>query len=584
MTHEEVKKLEENTEKYKKALTLVYADGDVSPIERNRLISLKNELGLSDSQCMVMESHFHEIADQDKITFDDIKKIHHCHLCHPDGAIRWESTNHSMIEYIEVGDTYIETSNSSSYTGLREPFVLSIGQSFEKLLDEYGNKHIYDAIDDGKLQVFDEQNDLESYLKLRFDIRDEEQVRNDYTQANYGLSEKAIENSYYAEQNLKPDHLDENELANYESQEYWKSKFVEENSETLNAIDEYLDKGISPENNEFIIKRTPEILISTNISKNKFVTKIVLTTGVINKAKNIHSLTNEEIKDSFRAFAVPLIIFDSDKERSENKENSVLVITDKFAQNSKPIAFSVNMDTQRKDYEQRITINEIRSIHDRTIVAKNGVNIFNEWVDKGLCRYVDDKKIAQERLDSFQLPQATPSEWQLAAGVQFPLAILHSDENNITHASVLVNGKDYQEIMTFSEFVDQQKAMEKEFREWDDGTYSEETSRRIASGEIFGTYEAMEKEAMEKELFDDYISKVKENLSSSSKTAVEEVFESSKIALQSFSDDEKKIIGKYLFDNGATNEANLGNLLKQKIEPKHPERKIKRDIDYSKER
>lgn len=182
MTHEEIKKLEENTEKYKKALTLVYADGDVTNVERNRLISLKNELGLSDSLCMAMEAHFHETADLDEIKVDEIKKIHHCHLCDNDGGIKWHGINHSMLEYIEVGDTYIEASNGGSYTGLREPFVLSIGQSFEDLLDEYGEKHIYDAIEDGKLQVFDEQNDLETYLKLRFDIRDEEQLRMDYQQ------------------------------------------------------------------------------------------------------------------------------------------------------------------------------------------------------------------------------------------------------------------------------------------------------------------------------------------------------------------------------------------------------------------
>lgn len=182
MTHEEIKKLEENTEKYKKALTLVYADGDVTNVERNRLISLKNELGLSDSLCMAMEAHFHETADLDEINVDEIKKIHHCHLCDNDGGIKWHGINHSMLEYIEVGDTYIEASNGGSYTGLRELFVLSIGQSFEDLLDEYGEKHIYDAIEDGKLQVFDEQNDLETYLKLRFDIRDEEQLRMDYQQ------------------------------------------------------------------------------------------------------------------------------------------------------------------------------------------------------------------------------------------------------------------------------------------------------------------------------------------------------------------------------------------------------------------
>lgn len=176
MTHEEIKKLEESFDRYKKALALVYADGDVTSVERNRLISLKNELGLSDSDCMVMEARFHETADQDGIKWEELKDRHHCHLCDSDGKIRWNGIDHSMLEYIELGDTYIEASNGSSYTGLREPFVLSIGQSFEELLDEYGENHIYDAIKDGRLQVFDEQKDLETFLKLKFDILDQEEM------------------------------------------------------------------------------------------------------------------------------------------------------------------------------------------------------------------------------------------------------------------------------------------------------------------------------------------------------------------------------------------------------------------------
>lgn len=201
MTHEEIKKLEESFDRYKKALALVYADGDVTSVERNRLISLKNELGLSDSDCMVMEARFHETADQDGIKWEELKDRHHCHLCDSDGKIRWNGIDHSMLEYIELGDTYIEASNGSSYTGLQEPFVLSIGQSFEELLDEYGENHIYDAIKDGRLQVFDEQKDLETFLKLKFDILNEEVLLSEYFDSyihsnefieNFGDWEKAV--------------------------------------------------------------------------------------------------------------------------------------------------------------------------------------------------------------------------------------------------------------------------------------------------------------------------------------------------------------------------------------------------------
>ena len=112
-------------------------------------------------------------------------------------------------------------------------------------------------------------------------------------------------------------------------------------------------------------------------------------------------------------------------------------------------------------------------------------------------------------------------------------------------------------------------------------TFEEINERLVAKEERQTELERGESTSItrsEKEVIDDYISKVKENLSSSHKNAVEEVFESSKIALKNFSDNEKKIIGQYLFDNGAKDQKSLGNLLKKKVEPEH-NHEINRDIE-----
>ena len=257
----------------------------------------------------------------------------------------------------------------------------------------------------------------------------------------------------------------------FESQEYWKNQFKQENADTFKAIDDYLDKGIKPKNDEFIFEKVPEILKSANVSENK----IVIKTSIINKAKNEHSLSDEEIKDSIKNIASPVLIFNSDKTTTENKKESFLCLTDTFAENGKPIAFSMNLDSDYEKSRSILNVNQITSIHDRTLIAKNGTDLIQKWSENGLCRYVDDKKI---------------SEWQLAAGVQFPLAVLHSDINNINLSSEIVNGTDYQEIKTFSKFAEQQKNMEKEYQEYL-GTISpdEESSRRIDSGEIFGKLE-----------------------------------------------------------------------------------------------
>ena len=258
---------------------------------------------------------------------------------------------------------------------------------------------------------------------------------------------------------------------NFESQEYWKNQFQQENADTFKAIDDYLEKGIRPKNDEFIFEKVPEILKAANVSENE----IVIKTSIINKAKNEHSLSDEEIKDSIKNIASPVLIFNSDKTTTENKKESFLCLTDTFAENEKPIAFSMNLDSDYEKSRSILNVNQITSIHDRTLIAKNGTDLIQKWTENGLCRYVDDKKI---------------SEWQLAARVQFPLAVLHSDINNINLSPKIVNGTDYQEIQTFSEFAEQQKALEKEYQEYL-GTISpdEESSRRIDSGEIFGKLE-----------------------------------------------------------------------------------------------
>ena len=258
---------------------------------------------------------------------------------------------------------------------------------------------------------------------------------------------------------------------NFESQEYWKNQFQQDNAETFKAIDDYLEKGIRPKNDEFIFEKVPEILKAANVSENE----IVIKTSIINKAKNEHSLSDEEIKNSIKNIASPVLVFNSDKTTTENKKESFLCLTDTFAENGKPIAFSMNLDSDYEKSRSILNVNQITSIHDRTLIAKNGTDLIQKWTENGLCRYVDDKKI---------------SEWQLAARVQFPLAVLHSDINNINLSPKIVNDTDYQEIRTFSEFAEQQKAMEKEYQEYL-GTISpdEESSRRIDSGEIFGKLE-----------------------------------------------------------------------------------------------
>lgn len=238
-------------------------------------------------------------------------------------------------------------------------------------------------------------------------------------QENCGMSEAAMEADYEAEQNSRPDYLDENGNPHWfdeeenivaeneilDNDEIMRLSFLNDNKETFKAIDDYLEKGISPKNNEFVFNAIPAVFNYAEIPEHE----IILTTGVLNKAIKTHELSNDDIRIALQKISSPVAIFDSDMSKTENSIASIIAITDVEAKSNKPIALTLNLDSQRKGYEQKYLINEIRSIHDRTLIAKNGVNIAEEWSKNGLLRYVDDKKISnlgKEREDSFLLPLA----------------------------------------------------------------------------------------------------------------------------------------------------------------------------------
>jgi len=181
----------------------------------------------------------------------------------------------------------------------------------------------------------------------------------------------------------------------------------------LGQIDDYLERGKLPEYNRFILTQTPSILEFTGIPQNH----VLLSTGVLNKAKKIHGLNNEEIMDSVKGLFSPLLVFSSNKSTSEAKNDSVLIITEATAKNEKPVALALELNRELTSHKQAYVVNDIRSIHDRTLVAQNGVDILKKWTGKGLLRYYDDKKI---------------SDWMELRRVQFPLSLTKSDIDTIT--------------------------------------------------------------------------------------------------------------------------------------------------------
>ena len=166
----------------------------------------------------------------------------------------------------------------------------------------------------------------------------------------------------------------------------------------------------------------PEYMANTGSDK----TPISLPVAVIKKARDVHQLNNDEIKNSILKLYDPIAVFESDKEKSENKANSKLILTDEFTNQSKPIVLAININSNIKisNGKKALEVQDIRSIHDRTLIANNGTDLIQKWTQDGLCRYVDEKKI---------------TEWSNVARVYFPIDELNSAENKILTKSELVN-------------------------------------------------------------------------------------------------------------------------------------------------
>ena len=186
-------------------------------------------------------------------------------------------------------------------------------------------------------------------------------------------------------------------------------------------LSEYFENGIRPENDRFVIGKTPRVLQETGSEY----TDVTVAVSVIKKAVETHGLSEEEILNALTRLATPILVFDYDKAATENKADSKLVLTDVF-KDEKPVALAVNTNSTVDINNRGLTveIQDIRSIHDRTLVAKNGTDLIQKWTNDGLCRYVDDKKI---------------SEWSTVARVQFPIELLQSDNSNILTRTALVN-------------------------------------------------------------------------------------------------------------------------------------------------
>lgn len=286
---------------------------------------------------------------------------------------------------------------------------LSDGEWFknhpEKILGEiktrtnrFGKEEEYVAVHE-RLSVQDELNKIDSFV-------DEIKKTNQTEKLKDPLPEYS---------------LDEDKAEVISSPEIFTDEFGENISKFKKSLNNYFEKGIRPKNDRFVIGKTPLVLQKIGSD----VTEVTVPVSVIKKAVKTHGLSQDEIFSSLAKMYNPVIVFDSDKNATENKVESKLILTDVF-KDENPVALAVNTNSTVDINNRGLTVEvqDIRSIHDRNVVAKNGTDLIQKWAYDGLCRYVNDKKI---------------TDWSTVARVQFPIELLQSDNLNILTSTALVN-------------------------------------------------------------------------------------------------------------------------------------------------
>ena len=287
--------------------------------------------------------------------------------------------------------------------------LLSDGEWFknhpEKILGEiktrtnrFGKEEEYVAVHEG-LSVQDELNKIDSFV-------DEIKKANQTEKLKDPLPEYSS---------------DEENTEIISSPEIFTDEFAENITKFKKSLNNYFEKGIRPENDRFVIGKTPLVLQKTGSD----VTEVTVPVSVIKKALETHGLSQDEIFSSLAKMYNPVLVFDSDKNATENKVNSKLILTDVF-KDENPVALAVNTNSTIDINNRGLTVEvqDIRSVHDRNVVAKNGTDLIQKWTNDGLCRYVNDKKI---------------TDWSTVARVQFPVELLQSDNSNILTRTALVN-------------------------------------------------------------------------------------------------------------------------------------------------
>lgn len=143
----------------------------------------------------------------------------------------------------------------------------------------------------------------------------------------------------------------------------------------------YFDGTLKSHETLTITKRTPAVLRILGADD----VPITIQQGILHKIQTKHPTITPEILNTLpEALVDPIAVFKSDNPKTPNNK----VIFTEHEIDGKPVIAAIEFSAQRGG----IAVNAIRSVYEKELIAKNGADVLQEWIDHNLLQYLDDTK------------------------------------------------------------------------------------------------------------------------------------------------------------------------------------------------
>ncbi|MGI5173132.1 hypothetical protein H0R92_05975 [Treponema sp. OMZ 840] len=234
------------------------------------------------------------------------------------------------------------------------------------------------------------RSDIEFAKKMIAEEQDE--YMRQRWQEDLALYESLSEDDFNAfEQEPWDTLLFQTEVVTEEQQE-----FAQAASKYRADIARYFARQMKSHESITVCKKTPAILRAVGFADKPITITGASLTHITNKHK---AITQELLNTLPEQLLDPVAVFKSQK---EDKPNSRLIFTEHFVR-GKPVVVAIEMNHKDK----HIQMNSIRSVYERDVYSKKGLNILQEnFIDAGRLLYIDDKRA---------------DKWSAITGVSFPL-------------------------------------------------------------------------------------------------------------------------------------------------------------------